>query len=679
MQEIAQRIFQLTQELNEHNYKYYVLDLPSISDFEFDTLLSELIQLETDYPAFALPNSPTKRVGGQITKEFRNVKHKYPMLSLGNTYNENDLREFIERIEKTITEPVEYICELKYDGVAIGLTYTNGILSQALTRGDGETGDDVIENIKTIKSIPVNLRGNAFPAAFEIRGEVVLPRASFDKINAERSGNNEPLFANPRNAASGSLKLQNSADVAKRGLDCFLYFMLGEDLPCDNHYDNLTKAREWGLKIPFYVEKCKDINGIIKFIDYWDQARHDLPFDIDGIVIKVNSYRHQRLLGFTAKSPRWAIAYKFKAEQATTRLLSISYQVGRTGAITPVANLEPVLLAGTTIKRATLHNEDVMQKLNLHENDYVIIEKGGEIIPKIIDVDTSYRNNDAALLLYPKNCPECSTPLVRNPGESIHYCPNEDSCPPQKQGKFEHFISRKAMQIDSLGEGRIEVLIENGLLDTFADLYALKAEKLLGIEKQHTDAISGKSRLISFRDKTVANILAGIEQSKNIPFERVLFALGIRHVGETVAKKLALHFHSIHAIMDASKEQLLEVEEIGDKIADSLINWRSKVSNVQLIEQLIHVGLQFEMKEIKPAGFALKGMSFVVTGVFETYSRDDMKQLIVSHGGKCTSAVSSKTTFVLAGDNPGQNKITDAAKHNIKIISEAELQKMLLT
>ena len=558
--EAQQRIKELTDQINEHNYRYYVLAQPLITDYEFDRLMEELIRLEAEFPAFARADSPTRRVGGEITKEFRQVAHTYPMLSLGNTYSEEEVIEFDRRSQKLTGRDLVYVCELKFDGVAIGLRYDQGHLSLAVTRGDGMQGDDVTTNIKTIRSIPLQLRGD-FPAAFEIRGEVFLPRDGFDKLNQEREEIGDPPFANPRNAAAGSLKMQDSALVARRPLDCFLYHVLGDQLPFDNHYDNLMKAREWGLKVSPYIAKCHNVEEIFDFINYWNKARYELPFDIDGVVIKVNSYAWQQEMGFTAKSPRWAIAYKFKAEKAATRLLSIDFQVGRTGAITPVANLSPVFLAGTTVKRASLHNADIIRKLDVRIGDTVFVEKGGEIIPKIVGVDLTLRHSDAVPSEFIQVCPECRTPLIRREGEAIHYCPNEEGCPPQIKGKLEHFISRRAMNIESLGEGKIEMLYDSGLVKDVADLYSLTYQVLYGLEKTYMSEGEKKEKKISFREKTVKNILDGIEVSKEVPFSRVLYALGIRYVGETVAKKLARHYRSIDRLKNLIFGMILSVEK----------------------------------------------------------------------------------------------------------------------
>ena len=668
-EEVKKKMEELTLELQEHNYRYYVLNQPTISDYEFDMMLEELQKLEKEHPEFADPNSPTKRVGGEVTKEFETVKHKYPMLSLSNSYSIEELVDFENRIKKVIEKEVEFVCDLKYDGVAIGLTYANGVLQKAITRGDGFQGDDVTTNVKTIKSIPLKLRGNDFPQEFEIRGEILLPWSVFNKINKEKEQAGEPLFANPRNAASGTLKMQNSSIVAKRGLDCFMYNVLGDNLPFKTLYESLMKAREWGFKIaPIeknFMKKCRDINEIIEFIEYWNKERYHLDFDIDGVVVKINSYEQQKQLGFTAKSPRWAIAYKFKAEQVSTILESISYQVGRTGAITPVANLKPVLLAGTVVKRASLHNADQIEKLDVREGDTVFVEKGGEIIPKIIGVDKSKRNNSTPPTQFITHCPECGTELVRKESEALHYCPNETGCPPQIKGKIEHFISRKAMNIDGIGAETIELLYKQGLINNVADLYDLTKEQLLPLERM--------------AEKSVSNILKGIEESKKMPFERALFALGIRHVGETVAKKLALYFKNIDNLISASPEDLVEVGEIGSTIAKSILEYFSNERNMLIIDKLKSKGLKFELSQdqISEKSDKLKGLSFVISGVFNKFSRDELKALIEVNGGKNSGSVSAKTNFLLAGENIGPAKLEKAKKLGIKIINEDDFVTMI--
>lgn len=659
------RIDELVDQLNEHNYRYYVLAQPSISDFEFDQLLAELTQLEKEHPELLRSDSPSLRVGGAITKEFKTVKHKYTMLSLGNTYSEEELTEFDERVRKTISEPVEYICELKYDGVAIGLSYKAGKLVQAVTRGDGEQGDDVTENVKTIKSIPLQLRSENYPDEFEIRGEIFMPRSSFNEINSEREEIGEALLANPRNAAAGTLKMQDSSVVAKRNLDCYLYFLLGESLPFQSHYENMEAARSWGFKVPSSVTKCSSLTQVFDFIKHWDQERYKLDFDIDGVVLKVNSYEQQRMLGFTAKSPRWAIAYKFKAQQVSTVLKSIAYQVGRTGAITPVANLQPVLLAGTTVKRASLHNADIIEKLDVRIGDTVYVEKGGEIIPKIVGVDLSKRIPDTQPIQYITHCPECDTLLVRNPGEANHFCPNELSCPPQVKGKMEHFVSRKAMDINSLGAETIAQLYDAGLVKNCADFYSLKKEQLLQQERM--------------ADKSANNLLEGIEASKKIPFERVLYAIGIRHIGETTAKKLAYYFKDITVIQQASKEQLLEVGDVGERIADTIIHYFQQPENRELLLRLKQAGLQFELSEdqLSSVSDKLQGKIVVVSGVFSKFSRDDLKKAIEQNGGKNVGSISGKTSFVVAGENMGPEKLKKAEKLGIPVINEDEFIQMI--
>jgi DNA ligase (NAD+) len=677
-EEAKKRVVELTEEINRHNYRYYVLSSPEISDYEFDLLLEELTGLEAEYPELITPDSPTQRVGADLTKEFVQVKHKYPMLSLGNTYSEDEIAEFDARVRKLLGEDPEYVCELKYDGIAIGLTYRNGKLVQALTRGDGTQGDDVTANVKTIKSIPLNLWGD-YPEEIEIRGEVFMPRSSFNNLNLEREKNGQQLFANPRNAAAGSLKMQDPSEVSKRNLDSFLYYMMGEELPADNHYQCLQKAKKWGLKISPYIAKCHSLEEIYSFIELWNTGRKELPFDIDGIVIKVNSLRQQEMLGYTAKSPRWAIAYKFKAERVSTPLLSIDYQVGRTGAVTPVANLKPVQLAGTTVKRATLHNADIIQKLGLHAGDHVFVEKGGEIIPKVIGPDLDHRSADAREVEFITHCPECGTLLEREENEAAWYCPNEYGCPPQIKGKLEHFISRKAMNIDSLGEGKVEILFDKGLISNVADLYDLRHEQLLGLEKVYEAEDGQKERKISFREKTVSNILQGIEQSKSTPFERVLYALGIRFVGETVAKKLANHFGSIDLIRQASFDELKEVEEIGEKIAGSVVSFFTNPVNQEVIERLRSKGIAFELD--KSGSIVLEdklgGKTFVISGVFQKFSRDQLKEMIEKYGGKNTSSVSAKTDYILAGEGMGPAKMKKANELGIRIITEDEFLTMI--
>lgn len=672
--EVKKKIEELSKQLEEHNYRYYVLSSPTISDYEFDKLLEDLIKLEKEHPEYLKPDSPSQRVGGQITKEFKTVKHKHPMLSLGNTYSEEELLEFDERIRKALSEPYEYVCELKYDGVAIGLTYVEGKLAQAITRGDGEKGDDITTNVKTIRSIPLKLRGVDFPKEFEIRGEIFLPRHVFNEINKEREELGEPPLANPRNAASGTLKMQDSAIVAKRNLDCCLYSLLGQNLPYQSHYENLQAARNWGFRVPDSVIKVTNINGVVNFIKKWETGRNNLPFDIDGIVLKVNSYEQQRILGFTAKSPRWAIAYKFKAQQVSTVLESITYQVGRTGAVTPVANLRPVLLAGTTVKRASLHNADIIGKLDVRVGDTVFVEKGGEIIPKIIGVDLAKRTgsvesglfeSESLQTKYITHCPECGTKLIRNEGEANHYCPNELGCPPQVKGKMEHFVSRRAMDIDSMGAETIAQLYDAGLIRDVADIYELKKEELLKMERM--------------AEKSVNNLLAGIEASKQIPFERVLYGIGIRHVGETTAKKLAYYFKNIDALEKATVEQLLEVGDIGERIARTIVAYFSDRRIITIIERLKGHSLRFELSEEQLINTSdrLKDLSFVVSGVFSKFSRDDLKKIIEQNGGKSVGSISGKTSYVLAGENMGPEKLKKAEKLGIPVISENDFIKML--
>jgi len=660
--EAQNKIQALTEELKEHNYKYYVLAQPDISDFEFDAKLRELQDLENQFPQFAKEDSPTKRVGGEVSKEFKTVKHRFPMLSLGNTYSREDLADFDARVRKSIGDDFEYVCELKYDGLAIGLTYRNGKLVQGVTRGDGVQGDDVTANVRTIRSIPLSLRGTDYPDDFEIRGEIVMTRSGFAKFNSQREKEGKPSFANPRNAAAGSIKMQDSAEVAKRPLDCYLYFVLGEKLPFQNHYDNMMAAKKWGLKVPPYISKAKSIDEIFEFIDYWDTARNELDFDIDGIVIKVNDFAQQQQLGFTAKSPRWAISYKFKTEQAVTELLDINYQVGRTGAITPVAILEPVALAGTTVKRASLHNADIIEELDLHEHDFVKVEKGGEIIPKIVGVDLSQRKPGSKKVKYIEFCPECGTKLVRQEGEANHYCPNEYHCPPQIKGKIEHFVSRKAMNI-AFGEATVNALYEKGFVRNVADLYDLTREQILSLE--------------GFKEKSADNILKSLEESKMMPFEKVLFALGIRFVGQTVAAKLAEYFGSMEKLMNATEMELMMVDEIGDRITESLLEFFADTDNLQIIRRLQAAGLKFEVEKNKEQGLnLLQGKSFVVSGKF-TIARDDLKKMISKYGGKNVSAISSKTDYLLAGDAMGPAKLKKAEKLGIPIISEEDFMKMI--
>jgi DNA ligase (NAD+) len=673
---IKQKIEQLSRQIEEHNYNYYVLSNPTISDFDFDKMLEELIRLEKEHPEYLKADSPSQRVGGQITKEFKTVKHKYAMLSLANTYNEAELRDFDERIRKAGINEFEYVCELKYDGVSISLKYIDGILVQAITRGDGEKGDDITANVKTIKSIPLKLRGDNFPKEFEIRGEIFMPKKEFLRINEEmrkqlieEGYNEEEIFEkqlkNPRNATSGTLKQQDSKAVAERKLDCYLYSVLGQDLPFASHFESLAEAKKWGFKVSADMEKFSSVDGVLNYLEKWDNKRHSLNVETDGVVIKVNSYDQQKKLGFTAKSPRWAIAYKFKAARVSTILESISYQVGRTGSITPVANLKPVLLAGTTVKRASLHNADIIEKLDVRIGDTVFVEKGGEIIPKIIGVDETKRPDNIDKTIYITHCPECGAELIRSEGEANHYCPNELGCPPQVKGKMEHFVSRKAMDIDSLGGETIAQLYDAGLVKTIADIYELKKEDLLKLERM--------------AEKSVNNLLAGIEASKKVPFERVLFAIGVRHIGETTAKKLAYYFKNIDLLKSSTLEQLLEVGDIGEKTAQTIITYFADAKCIEIIEKLKGQGLQFELSEeqLTNTSDKLKDLSFVVSGVFAKFSRDDLKKAIEQNGGKNVGSISGKTSYILAGENMGPEKLKKAEKLGVPIISEEDFIKMI--
>lgn len=672
-EEAKLRIETLSKELEQHNYNYYTLSNPTISDYDFDMLLEELMKLEKEFPEFLSSHSPSQRVGGQITKEFTAVKHKYPMLSLSNSYNREEMADFDARVKKGLNidsnslfgADVEYVCELKFDGLSISLIYENGELKQAVTRGDGVQGDDVTTNVKTIKSIPLKLRGD-FPALFEVRGEIFMPRKVFDEINTEREEIGEALMANPRNAASGTLKMQDSAVVAKRKLDCYMYYVLGENLHFETHSQNLDKAKAWGLKISEKSKVCNGIDEVFDFINHWDKERYNLPYDIDGIVIKVNNYKFQEQLGLTAKSPRWAVAYKFKAEQVSTFLESISYQVGRTGAITPVANLKPVALAGTTVKRASLHNADIIAKLDVRVGDTVFVEKGGEIIPKIVGVDVTKRPENSAPTQYIENCPECSAALVRSDGEAAHYCPNYNGCPPQIKGKIEHFVARKAMNIDSLGAETIDQLYTAGLIKNIADIYELKKEQLLPLER--------------LAEKSVNNLIDGIEQSKKIPFERVLYAIGIRHVGETTAKKIARKVKNIEVLMNSTAEQLLEIEEVGEIIAKSIVQFFANPEDRSIVERLQAHGLQFALSEeqLQNTSDKLKDLTFVISGVFQKHSRDELKNMIEQNGGKNSGSISKKTSFVLAGDNMGPEKLKKAESLGVKIIGEDDFLEMIV-
>jgi len=681
VEEAKARIEELTREINDHNHCYYVLSNPNISDFEFDQLLEKLVQLEKEFPQFLDPNSPSQRVGGEITKEFKQVKHKYPMQSLGNTYSLEEISEFDERVRKTIGDDFEYVCELKYDGLSVGLTYVKGILSHAVTRGDGVRGDDITTNIKTIRSIPLRLHTKDVPASFEIRGEIILPHKSFLKLNAEREENGEQVFANPRNAASGSIKMQDSKEVSRRGLDCILYHMLSEELPYPTHFDNLRKAKEWGFKISNHIIKCKNIHEIRDYIDSMNELRSTLPFDIDGVVIKVNALEQQEALGSTAKSPRWAIAYKFKAERVSTKLLSIDYQVGRTGVITPVANLEPVQLAGSIVKRATLHNADQIVKLDIRIGDTVFVEKGGEIIPKIINVDLTHRSDNSTPTIFIDHCPECGSPLISDEYFANQYCPNYLNCPPQIKGKIEHFINRKAMNIDSLGEGKVEILFDNNLVKSVSDLYLLKYDDLFGLEKTFPADENGKVRILSFQKKTVENMLNGIKNSKEVPFERVLFALGIRYVGEVVAKKLSFYFKDIDHLIAASKEELLSVDEVGEKIADSVVDFFNEQRNIDIISNLRQYGIQFSIDESrieKKLSDKLSNLVFVVSGNFgSAQRRKEIEKSVELHGGKLSGSVSKKTNYLIAGENIGPEKRKKAEDLKIPIIKIDEFELMI--
>ena len=663
-EEAKNRILQLQELIDKQNYNYYTLNQPVISDYEFDQLMNELMTLEKAFPQFADANSPSQRVGSDINREFIQVTHQYPMLSLSNTYTEGEVSDFVERVKKITIEMPELVCELKFDGTSISLIYENGQLIRAVTRGDGVKGDDVTVNVKTIKTIPLKLKGD-FPQRFEIRGEIVMPFSVFDELNREREEMGEPLFANPRNAASGTLKLQNSAVVATRKLDAYLYHVLGEEPPDDGHFELLDHARKWGFKTSEHARKCNNIKEVAAFLKEWDIRRKDLPVATDGVVIKVNSRQMQEELGFTAKSPRWAIAYKFQAERVSTTLLSVSYQVGRTGAVTPVANLEPVLLAGTTVKRASLHNADIIESLDLHQNDLVHIEKGGEIIPKIVGVDDQNRHPMNMKVQFITHCPECGTKLIRQEGEAAWYCPNDSGCPPQIKGKIEHFIGRKAMNIDGLGPETIELLYHNGLIKNIADLYHLQKENLVELER--------------LGEKSAVRILESIETSKETPFERVLFALGIRYVGETVAKKLAREIGSIDNLLSANEAQLTSIGEIGSKIAESIVKWSALGENQALVEELKKAGLKMATEETKSEKHSnkLNGLSIIISGTFLKFSRDKLKELIEKNGGQNVSSISSKTSYMLAGENIGPAKLEKAMKLGIPIISEDEFIQLI--
>ena len=669
----TERILQLRRELHEHNHRYYVENQPIISDQEFDFLMHELQDLEARHPEIADPNSPTQRVGSDLNQEFRQVAHKYPMLSLSNTYSEQDVASWYESVQKGLGgEPFEVCCEMKYDGLSISLTYVDGQLTQAVTRGDGVQGDDVTGNVKTIRSIPLVLEertgkgeGSGYPHEFEIRGEILMPWKSFERLNAEREAAEEPLFANPRNAASGTLKSQKSEVVAERGLDAYLYYILGDDIPGDGHYENLMAAKSWGFKISEGMKKVKTLQEIYDFINYWDKERKNLPVATDGIVLKVNSLRQQRHLGFTAKSPRWAISYKFKAERACTRLNEVTFQVGRTGAVTPVANMEPVQLAGTTVKRATLNNEDFIKSLDLHIGDYVYVEKGGEIIPKIVGVDIDQRPIIAQPVQFITRCPECGTPLVRYEGEAVHYCPNDTGCPPQIKGRIEHFISRRAMNIMSLGPETVDEYWSRGLIHNVADLYDLTVIQITG---------GNKNRRLS-----AENVIKGIDASKQVPFERVVFALGIRFVGETSGKLLARHFKTIDSLINATLDDLLEIDGIGEVMAKSILSYFHNEENLKMVERLRQYGLQMSLSEeqLQGASDKLAGKSIVISGVFSHHSRDEYKTLIEQHGGKNVGSISGKTSFILAGDNMGPSKLQKAEKLGIPIVNEDEFLEMI--
>ena len=662
--DIKEQILQLRDELRQHNYNYYVLDAATISDFEFDTKLKQLQDLETAHPQFYDASSPTLRVGGEVTKNFETIVHAQRMYSLDNSYSKEDLMDWETRLQKMVDGPIQYTCELKYDGASISLTYENGLLVQALTRGDGTQGDNVTANIKTIKSVPLQLRGD-YPEKFEIRGEIVLPFEGFNAMNAERLAAGEEPYKNPRNTASGSLKLQDSAEVAKRPLECLLYSIVGENTHIQTQFENLEKARSWGFKVPTIAKLTDSIEGVLEFVNYWDTHRHELPYETDGVVVKVNSLFQQAELGYTAKAPRWAMAYKFKAEQVSTQLEHISYQVGRTGAITPVANLQPVELAGTIVKRASLHNADQIEKLDVRPGDWVYVEKGGEIIPKIMGVDLDRRDLATPKTVYISNCPECDTALVRKDGEAHHYCPNDKGCPPQIIGRIQHFISRKALDIEGLGGETVALLVNEGLIRDYADLYELTTDQII-----HLDRMA---------EKSADNLVNGVQASKDVPFERVLFGLGIRYVGETVAKKLAKHYKSIEALSKATLEDLETVDEIGIRIAESVVDFFSTEANLQMVSRLILYGLQLQLSEeaLSNQTTKVEGLRFVVSGVFETVSRDELKALIDSNGGKVVSSISAKTSYVVAGANMGPSKRSKAESLNIPIISEQQFLELL--
>lgn len=660
-----EQILALRKQLNEHNYKYYVLNEPDITDFEFDALMRQLQQLEAQHPELADPNSPTQRVGSDLNQEFKQVAHRYPMLSLANTYNQEEVRDWYQSVQRGLQgEPFEVCCEMKYDGLSISLTYVDGQLVRGVTRGDGIHGDDVTANVKTIRCIPLVLPGTGYPHEFEIRGEILMPWKVFERLNAEREAAEEPLFANPRNAASGTLKSQNSRLVASRQLDSYLYYLLGDTLPTDGHYENLQEAARWGFKISQGMKKVKTLEDIFAYIDYWDTERKNLPVATDGIVLKVNSLRQQQRLGYTAKSPRWAIAYKFKAERALTRLEEVTYQVGRTGAITPVANMQPVQLAGTTVRRATLNNEDFIRSLDLHLSDYVYVEKGGEIIPKIVGVEATKRLPNAQPITFITHCPECGAPLVRYPGQAAHYCPNDAACPPQIKGRIEHFIARRAMNIDSLGPETVDEYYSRGLIHNIADLYDIKA----------TDICAGGNK-----QRSALKIVKAIEASKQVPFERVVFALGIRFVGETSARLIARRMGNIDALMNASLSTLMQIDGVGEVIANSILSYFRNPTNREIVERLRACGLQMSIvsDEAVPASNVLEGKSIVISGVFQRHSRDEYKALIERHGGKNVGSISGKTSFILAGENMGPSKLEKAEKLGVAIVDEDTFLKMI--
>lgn len=661
MEAIKERIKQLCEIIEHHNFLYYVKNQPEISDFEFDLLIDELIKLEEQYPEYKLPNSPTSRVGSDLNNEFVSVLHDYPMLSLGNTYSEGELRDFHNRIIKESELEPEYVCELKFDGISISIKYSNGEFVRAVTRGDGTRGDDVSNNVKTIRSVPLKTKHDDFPKNIEVRGEIFMSREVFNMLNEQRRQAGEQEFANPRNAAAGSVKLLDSKEVAKRKLDCFFYYAMGDELPANTQWESLMLLKKWGFKVSENIKLCKNLSEVFEYINFWDKERKNLPYDIDGVVIKVNSFKQQEILGFTAKTPKWAIAYKFKAEQAITKLLSIDYQVGRTGAVTPVANLDPVLLGGTIVKRASLHNADQIALLDIRLGDMVYIEKGGEIIPKIVGVESHEPNSEPTRFI--EFCPECGTKLIRPVGEARHFCPNTESCPPQIKGRIEHFISRKAMNIESMGEETVNLFYEAGLVKTPADLYKLTKKQLIKLERM--------------ADKSSENIINSIENSKNVPFDRVLYALGIRYVGETTAKKIANYFGNIEKLASASKEELMQVDEVGERIAESIIEFFNNKNNIKIIAELMNAGLKFSLEKDEKLSDKFNGLSFVISGTFNNFSRDQLKDIIEKNGGKILSSVSKNTDFLVAGENMGPAKLDKANKIGVKIISEEEFLKML--